>query len=114
MGGTGCAASSCPPTITVAQASVPNNACPFAGESQDGVDVFSWNEFIAFNWPATANCAADTKKSILDITSGKQGPVVWQTQMSSDDVFVAPGAIAGGPASTSGGLAGGLWGSVIS
>jgi len=90
MGGTGCAASTCPTSITSAQATLPLDACPFEGESQSAVDVFSWNEFIALNWPATTSCAADSTKSILDIKPGNQGPVVWQTQMSSDDVFVAP------------------------
>jgi hypothetical protein len=90
-GGTGCAASTCPTSITAAQATVPLDACPFEGESQSAVDIFSWNEFIAFNWPATPTCMADTKKSILNIKLLNQGPVVWQTQMDSDDVFVASG-----------------------
>jgi hypothetical protein len=89
-GGSGCAASSCPSSITPTQSTIPTAACPLFGESQSGVDVFSWNEFIAFNWPATSACTADTKRSILSIKNGNQGPVVWQTMMSSDDVFVAP------------------------
>ena len=91
QGGTGCPASSCPSSITAAQATLPRDACPFEGESQSAVDIFSWNEFIALNWPATSACTANTAQSILNVKSGKQGPVVWQTQMSSDDVFVAPG-----------------------
>ena len=90
-GGTGCAGSTCPDKITAAQATVPPDACPFEGESQSAVDIFSWNEFIAFNWPATQTCMADAAKSILNIKKRNQGPVVWQTQMSSDDVFVASG-----------------------
>ncbi len=70
---------------------MPLDACPFEGESQSAVDIFSWNEFIAFNWPALQTCMPDPKKSILNIKLGNQGPVVWQTQMSSDDVFVASG-----------------------
>lgn len=89
-GGAGCAASACPSSITSAQANVPTAACPKFGESQSGVDTFSWNEFIAFNWPAKADCTADTARSILQIKGGNLGPVVWQTMMSSDDVFVAP------------------------
>jgi hypothetical protein len=69
---------------------LPLDTCPFEGESQSAVDIFSWNEFIALNWPATTACAPDTTKSILGIRCGSQGPVVWQSQMSSDDVFVAP------------------------
>lgn len=87
-----CAGSTCLSSITAAQATVPEQACPAqGGESQNGVDIFSWNEFIALNWPATQACEPDTTKSILDIKTGKEGPVVWQTQMTSDDVFVAPG-----------------------
>jgi hypothetical protein len=89
--GGGCPGSTCSQSITAASATVPASACPAHGESQGGVDVFSWNEFVAFNWPASANCTANTSKSILSVKSGAQGPVVWQTQMSADDVFVAPG-----------------------
>jgi hypothetical protein len=89
--GSGCAGSMCLTSIAAAQASVPVDACPFGAESQNGVDVFSWNEFIAVNWPATQTCDPDTTKSILDVKSGSQGPVVWQTQMTADDLFVAPG-----------------------
>ncbi|MFZ0846242.1 MAG: hypothetical protein WAM62_10650 [Pseudolabrys sp.] len=90
QGGTGCAASACPTSITQAQATLPLAACPINGETQSAVDIFSWNEFIALNWPATTACAADQAKSILSVKSGDQGPVVWQTLMTSDDVFVAP------------------------
>ncbi|HJW93675.1 MAG TPA: hypothetical protein VJ901_08660 [Thermoanaerobaculia bacterium] len=90
--GSGCTGSACLTSITSAAATFPTVACPLHGESQGGVDIFSWNEFIALNWPAANNCTADTGKSILNITGGStQGPVVWQTLMSSDDVFVAPG-----------------------
>jgi hypothetical protein len=91
-GGAGCPGSTCASSITAAQATVPADACPLHGENQNAVDIFSWNEFVAFNWPATPTCEPDTTKSILDIKRGNQGPVVWQTQMSSDDLFVAPGA----------------------
>jgi hypothetical protein len=90
-GGTGCAGSTCPASITAAQATLPTDACPRFGEFQSGVDVFSWNEFIALNWPATSACGADSTKTILDIKGNNQGPVVWQTLMTSDNVFVAPG-----------------------
>ena len=90
-GGAGCAGSTCPSSITSAQAAAPVDACPAHGENQNAVDIFSWNEFIAFNWPATQTCMPDTTKSILNIKLLNQGPVVWQTQMSSDDVFVASG-----------------------
>jgi hypothetical protein len=90
--GSGCAGSMCLTSITSSAAALPTAACPAHGESQGGADVFSWNSFIALNWPATTQCTADTSKSILDVTSGAQGPVVWQTQMASEDVFVEPGS----------------------
>ena len=91
-GGTGCPGSSCQLSITPSSALLPTAACPGGGgENQDAVDVFSWNEFVALNWPAMAGCVADPAKSILKIDSKNQGPVVWQTQASADDVFVAPG-----------------------
>jgi hypothetical protein len=89
--GGGCAGSTCPQSIGTAAATLPLAACPAHGESQGGADVFSWNEFIALNWPATSSCTANPGKSILDVKNGAQGPVVWQTQASSDDVFVPPG-----------------------
>ena len=73
LGGTGCAASACPTSITPAQATLPLAACPINGETQSAVDIFSWNEFIALNWPATTACAADQAKSILSFKSGDQG-----------------------------------------
>jgi hypothetical protein len=91
QGGSGCAGSTCLTSISSSASTLPTDACPAHGESQGGADVFSWNSFIALNWPATSACAPDTSKSILNVTSGAQGPVVWQTQMASEDVFVAPG-----------------------
>ena len=90
-GGTGCPGSTCPTSIAAAQATLPADACPKFGEFQSAVDVFSWNEFIALNWPATTSCTADMTKSILNVKNGNDGPVVWQTLASSDNVFVAPG-----------------------
>jgi hypothetical protein len=49
------------------------------------VELFSWNEFIAYNRPALKTCAANTGASILGVKSGANGPVVWQSQMSTDD-----------------------------
>lgn len=87
-GGTGCAGSTCPAEITAAQSAAPADACPKFGEFQGGVDVYSWNTFVALNWPANvADCTADTGKSILDGT----GPVVWETFTNDTDLFVAPG-----------------------
>jgi hypothetical protein len=58
------------------------------GETQAIADSFSWRTFIAMNWPADPNsCGADTSKSILSGT----GPVVWETYLSSDQIFVGEG-----------------------
>lgn len=57
------------------------------GETQAIADTFSWRTFIALNWPANgATCGPDTSngRSILNST----GPVVWETYLSSDQIFV--------------------------
>jgi hypothetical protein len=86
-----CPASTCSAGITAASTAIPEKPCPRFGSDQDDVDVYSWNEFIAYNWPATQSCKADQTKSILGVKSGANGPVLWQAQMSTDDVFVAKG-----------------------
>jgi hypothetical protein len=84
-----CAGSTCPASMTSALAAIPTDACPRFGEFQSDVDVYSWNTFIALNWPAnTGNCQAETSRSIL---SGA-GPVVWETFALDSDVFVAEGS----------------------
>lgn len=85
-----------PSPITAAQASIPAKPCTFQGEggpqTQNFVDIYSWNIFLAMNWPAsTADCAADTAKSIVDVKSGDGTFVVWQTYMPGENVFVNPG-----------------------
>lgn len=85
-----CGASTCSEGITLASTAIPAEDCPFHA-AQAGVDIFSWNEFIALNWPAvSSNCSADQKRSILDVRSGDGTTVVWQTYMPSDKVFVDP------------------------
>ena len=84
-----------PSPITSAQATIPAQPCTFQGEggpkTQNFVDIYAWNLFLALNWPAsTANCAADTTKSIVNVASGDETYVVWQTYMPSDKVFVNP------------------------
>lgn len=85
-----------PSPITSAQATVPARPCTFQGEggpqTQAFVDIYSWNIFLAMNWPAsTATCEADTAKSIVNVKSGDGTYVVWQTFMPSEKVFVNPG-----------------------
>lgn len=56
--------------------------------TQTEADVYSWESFIALNWPANqTQCVADTVNG-MSILTGK-GPVVWETYLSSDQVFVA-------------------------
>jgi hypothetical protein len=87
-----CPGSACQDSITTASATIPAQACPREGEFQSDVDTFSWNEFIALNWPASlGNCSADTAKSILNVQSGDGTVAVWQTYMPPSNVFVAPG-----------------------
>ncbi|GEN10295.1 hypothetical protein SAMN05443572_110102 [Myxococcus fulvus] len=84
-----CPGSTCATAINPALAVVPANACPRFGEFQSDVDVYSWNTFIALNWPANpSSCTANTQTSIL---SG-QGPTVWETYPDDLDMFVPPGS----------------------
>jgi hypothetical protein len=56
---------------------------------QHDFDVFSWQSFIALNWPAAAIGQPDTSVSIGE----KQGqPTVWQTYKESRDIFLPGGA----------------------
>lgn len=56
--------------------------------SQTAADVFSWQTFIAMNWPAsTANCGPDTTNGVTILSD--KGPTVWETYLSTDQVFVA-------------------------
>jgi len=57
-------------------------------ETQKEANRFSWLTFIALNWPADTNtCGPDTSNGNT-ILSGN-GPVVWETFLSSDQLFVA-------------------------
>jgi hypothetical protein len=56
-------------------------------QSQALADTFSWRTFIAMNWPANVNtCSPDTSPG-NSILTGK-GPVVWETFLSADQIFV--------------------------
>ncbi|MBL4773742.1 MAG: hypothetical protein JKX98_09150 [Alcanivoracaceae bacterium] len=56
---------------------------------QHDFDVFSWNLFVAINWPAKANGTADTSVMIGE-KSGAQ--TVWQSYKESRDIFLPDGA----------------------
>jgi hypothetical protein len=82
--------------LSTAATTIPAQPCTFQGEggpqTQNFVDIYSWNLFLALNWPAnTANCAADQNKNITAVQSGDGTYVVWQTYMPSENVFVNPG-----------------------
>ncbi|WP_347331723.1 hypothetical protein [Marinimicrobium locisalis] len=55
---------------------------------QHDFDVFSWQSFIALNWPAKPDGSPDTDRTIGD---GKGGPVVWQQWKESRDLFLPDG-----------------------
>jgi hypothetical protein len=87
-----CPASACQTSLTAAASTLaPTFPCPRNGSNQDDVDIFAWNAFITWNWPASKSCKPDKSRSILEVKGGATGPVVWQTQMATDDLFVAPG-----------------------
>jgi hypothetical protein len=59
-------------------------------QDQAVADTFSWLTFIAMNWPADTNsCGPDTTQSILSGT----GPVVWETYLAPEQVFVPDGSL---------------------
>lgn len=63
----------------------------FEKQNQELVNDFSWRSFIAFCWPAnTGNCTADT--SIGSNIFNGNGPVVWESYLSTDQVFVSSGS----------------------
>ena len=77
--------------LTSAASAIPSRPCTFE-DGQDFVDIYSWNIFLALNWPAAvANCSADATKSIVNVKSGDGTFVVWQTYMPGENVFVNPG-----------------------
>ena len=77
--------------ITSAAATIPAKSCTFE-DGQNFVDIYSWNAFLALNWPVTvANCTANTSKNIVNVKSGDGTFVVWQTYMPGERVFVNPG-----------------------
>ena len=63
---------------------------PFTLESlQHDFDVFSWQSFVALNWPANAD---GTPNNNLVIGQQPGGPVVWQSWKESRDIFLPDGA----------------------
>jgi hypothetical protein len=56
---------------------------------QHDFDVFSWQSFIALNWPANPD---GTPNNQLVIGQAPNGPVVWQSWKESRDIFLPDGA----------------------
>lgn len=54
--------------------------------SQEDVDNFSWQSFIALNWSINQSETSDTGKML-----GDMGPVAWQAMMDPADVFLPKG-----------------------
>lgn len=78
-------------TITNSDAIIPDSFDFESSISQKYADIFSWQTFLAVNWPAdTTTCGPDTTGG-MTILSGK-GPVVWETYLTPDQVFVDPGS----------------------
>nr|HML31116.1 hypothetical protein [Hyphomicrobium sp.] len=57
-------------------------------EAQRLFDTFAWECFVALNWPATADGAPDTLKTIADTAM----PRVWEGWRSNDSIFLSDGA----------------------
>ncbi|WP_233010335.1 hypothetical protein [Rheinheimera faecalis] len=66
---------------------------PAASASQQEFDLYSWQMFIALNWPAQAG-----QRGQPDCTQviGDAGPVVWQTYKDVEEIFL-PDAANPGP-----------------
>ncbi|MCX5510031.1 hypothetical protein [Pseudomonas sp. BJa3] len=67
----------------------PPSSAPAANASQDQFDRYSWQLFIALNWPAQ-----DRQRGNPDCTRqpGDAGYTVWQTYKSFDEIFLPGGA----------------------
>lgn len=55
---------------------------------QNDFDTFSWNAFIALNWPANSDGNPNTKINIGE----KDLPTVWESWISSSQVFLPDGS----------------------
>jgi hypothetical protein len=82
--------------IGASATAIPDRPCTLNGEAspqtQELVDIYSWNIFLAMNWPGSSgNCNADSAKNITAVQSGDGTYTVWQTYMPGDNVFVNPG-----------------------
>ncbi|HEY0142088.1 MAG TPA: hypothetical protein VGF48_14405 [Thermoanaerobaculia bacterium] len=83
-----------PPPAIVLSPAIPGDATFGSTVSlaaiQGDFDIFSWNSFIALNWPPLPNGQADPKKTI-----GQKGDnlTVWERYRNVDYVFLPNGAV---------------------
>lgn len=66
---------------------------PAPSASQADFDRYSWQVFVALNWPAKNG---ERGQPDCDQTIGQEGPLVWQTYKTVEQVFL-PGATNPGP-----------------
>lgn len=62
---------------------------PTLDSLQHDFDVFSWQSFIALNWPANADGSPNTHVTIGQVPND---PVVWQSYRESRTIFLPEGA----------------------
>lgn len=65
----------------------PNN--PNLEQLQHAFDVFSWDSFVALNWPTNPDGTPNTS---VTIGQGVQVPTVWETWKESRDIFLPTGS----------------------
>ncbi|ROO31486.1 hypothetical protein [Pseudomonas sp. 7SR1] len=66
----------------------PPNTAPAANASQDLFDQYSWQMFIALNWPAQDGQRGDPN---CNKQPGDPGYTVWQTYKSVEEIFLPQG-----------------------
>lgn len=64
---------------------IPENNIPYA---QRWFDIFSWQAFIALNWPAQPDGQPDNQRTLAD----SQTPRVWEYYVDADQVYRKDGA----------------------
>ncbi|HYO12723.1 MAG TPA: hypothetical protein VE685_05980 [Thermoanaerobaculia bacterium] len=81
-----------PPTSITLSPMVPCDVNATSGTLQglqNDFDVYSWNSFIALNWPVSASGAVEPG---VKIGQNGDNPTVWETWSESSDIFLAGGA----------------------
>ena len=86
--------STAPPPLPVLTSQVPleitvTGTHPTLASLQQDFDVFSWQSFIALNWPANADGTPNTN---LTIGQAPNNPVVWESYRESRTIFLPGGA----------------------